>query len=81
MKAYLQVQKLQFIVERNKTTLKRPTALDNAAKDKQKAIYNVDMAKYKAKMKPRHKKAHSTILLCFSVTIQITQKAITARNL
>jgi len=55
--------------------------LDDAAKDKQKAIYNVDMAKYKAKMKPRHKKAHSTILLCFSVTIQITQKAITARNL
>ena len=51
MKAYFQVQKLQFIVERNKTTLKRPTALDDVAKDKQKTIYNVDMAKYKTKHK------------------------------
>ena len=81
MKTYLQVQELWSIIGGNKTAPKRPTALDNAAKDKQKAIYNVDMAKYKAKMKSRHKKAHSTILLCFSVTIQITQKAITARNL
>ena len=58
--------------------------MDNAAKDEQKAIYNVDMAEYKAKHKTwtlKNKKTYGTILLHLSATIQATQKAITARNL
>jgi len=58
--------------------------LDDATKDEQKAIYNTDIAEYKAKHKTwtlKDEKAHGTILLYLSATIQTTQKAITARNL
>ena len=84
MKTYLQVQELWSIVGGNETAPKRPAALDNAAKDEQKAIYNTDMAEYKAKHETqtlKNEKAHGTILLHLSATIQVTQKAITARNL
>ena len=84
MKTYLQVQELWSIIGGNKTAPKRPAALDNAAKDEQKAIYNVDMAEYKAKHETwtlKNEKAYGTILLHLSATIQATQKAITARNL
>ena len=84
MKTYLQVQELWSIIGGNKTAPKRPAALDNAAKDEQKAIYNVDMAEYKAKHETwtlKNEKAYGTILLHLSATIQATQKAITARDL
>ena len=58
--------------------------MDDATKDEQKAIYNADIAEYKAKHKTwtlKDEKAYGTILLCLSATIQATQKAITARNL
>ena len=84
IKVYLQVQELWSIIRENKTAPKRPAALDDAAKDEQKAIYNTDIAEYKAKHKTwtlKNEKAHSTILLHLSATIQAMQKAITARNL
>ena len=82
MKAYLQVQELWSIVGENKTAPKRPTALDDAAKDEQKAIYNTDIAEYRTKHETlKDKKAHGTILLHLSATIQAMQKAITVGNL
>jgi len=84
MKAYLQVQELWSIVGGNETASKRPTVLDDAAKDEQKAIYNADMAEYRTKHETwtlKNEKAHGTILLRLSATIQAMQKAITARNL
>jgi len=49
MKAYLQVQELWSIIRGNETAPKRPAALDDAAKNEQKAIYNADMAEYRTK--------------------------------
>jgi len=75
MKAYLQVQELWSIVGGNEITPKRPTALNDAAKDEQKAIYNTDMAEYRTKHETwtlKDEKAHGTILLRLSVTIQAT---------
>jgi len=72
MKAYLQVQELWSIIGGNETAPKRPAALDDAAKNEQKVIYNADMAEYKAKHEIwtlKDEKAHGTILLHLSATI------------
>ena len=82
MKAYLQVQELWSIVGGHKIAPKRPASLDNAIKNKQKTIYNTELAEYSTKYEAwtlKDEKTHSTILLCLNVTIQATHKVNTAR--